>query len=251
MNYKYLDAQNREIGPIPVEALHALRAAGSLTDNTLACPETGGPWTSLATLLGPAPTPLPRAGVAASAAIASAATAWGYLRTSPALGLHEAWSKLGPRGAREAGATMLLVTLLVVLGCIMLSDSFILIRPGNPEGWFKLILALVGSAALFVGVSYAARRMAGTAVGIECDVLVTGAASLLAAIVCLVYCVAGLQNIGTVAGFAPWALSLASIQYFVGFTRLGGVLEVPTSLLVPVVILGDALGAKLMFSAIY
>lgn len=146
---------------------------------------------------------------------------------------------------------MLLVTLLVALACIMLSDSFILIRPGNSVGWFKLIVAFGLSASLFVSVSHSARRTAGAKVGVECDVLLTGAASLLAAVVCLVYCVAGFQNIGIVAGFALSGVSLVSIQFFIGFTRLGGVLEVPASLLVPLVILCDALGAKLIFSAIF
>jgi hypothetical protein len=256
MNYHYLDTQNREIGPVPMDALRALRTAGSLTDNTLARPETGGPWTPLAGLLGPAPISAPPTGTpapaveAASAALADARAALKHLVSNPALGLPEAWKELGPKRALAAGLAMIAVTILFIGGLIQLSDSFALIRPHDAGNWFKLLLGSGGAAALYVGTLFAARRATGGTAGVECDVFVIGAASMTGWVLGLAYALFGLRNYEVLLYLAIGVAGLVIVQLFIGLTRLGGMSERHASLALPLVLIVNAWGNKLIFSAL-
>ena len=50
-NYFYRDAENREIGPLPLPALAQLRQAGVLSDSTLVRAETGAEWVECRTII--------------------------------------------------------------------------------------------------------------------------------------------------------------------------------------------------------
>ncbi|MDR2462541.1 MAG: DUF4339 domain-containing protein [Verrucomicrobiales bacterium] len=58
MNYYYVDADNQVAGPLTVEQITALRAAGTLNVNSLVCPEGGQEWVSFGVVFQTSP-PVP------------------------------------------------------------------------------------------------------------------------------------------------------------------------------------------------
>jgi hypothetical protein len=256
MNYYYLDSQNREIGPVPIDAIRTLRAAGALTDNTLARPEAGGPWSTLGALLGanPASTPSVAASPAvsaASAALADARSALKHLFTNPALGLPEAWKELGPKRSLAAGLAMIVVALVLAVVLVKMDSDFALIRPYDLGGWLKLVIASAGSIAVYIAVLFGLQRATGGTPGVECGVFIVGAVSLLVDVLGLGFALLGMKNIEVLIALAVAVACIAIIQLFIGLTRLGGVKERAASLVIPLALIAMAWGTKIIFSAIY
>ncbi len=255
INYHYLDAENREIGPVPVEALRALQAAGTLADSTLVRPESGGPWTPLANLIGPAPAP---GGAAASPAWQIAKVALGdaqlaikHLWANPAAGLPEAWRVLGSKRALGAGLAMLAGTAILFMALVYLSPRFFLIRPHDLTGFGKLLLVSCASLGVGAGAMIGAHKVLRSKAPWEGTVLVVGGLSLLWAVGLVAYVLVGADNFEAVAVVYTAVVCLNVLQIYIGLTQISGLREREATLAVPLVVLAGAWGAKIIFFAVY
>lgn len=257
MNYYYLDAQSREIGPVPIDALRALRAAGSLTDATLVRPEAGGPWSALSTMIGVTSPPASASASpspalqAVSAGIADARVALSHLVVNPAAGLPAAWQTLGPKRAVAAGVTLLAGTAVLFLLLVYFSQSFAWIRPGDFSGFLKLLFAIAASLGVWTLALIGAHKALGGTPGLEGNVLVTGSLSLLWAVGLLAYVLLGWKNAEVLGVVAIAVVCVNVLQLFIGLTRVSGVREREATLAIPLVIIAGAWGTKIIFTAIF
>lgn len=257
MVYYYLDAQNREIGPVPIDALRALRSAGSLADATLVRPEAGGPWSALSTVIGVTPSPASSSAPpspalqAVSAGIADARVALSHLAINPAAGLPAAWQSLGPKRAVTAGVTLLAGTAALFLALVYFSQSFAWIRPGDSSGFLKLLFASAASLGVWTMALIGAQKVLGGAPGLEGAVLVTGSLSLLWVLGLLAYVLLGWRNFEALSVVVVAIGCVNVLQLFIGLTRVLGVREREATLAIPLVIIAGVWGTKIIFTAVF
>ena len=255
MNYHYLDAQSREIGPVPIDALGALRAAGSLTDGTLVRPESGGPWAQLATVIGSSSqtqTSQPSHRMqAASAAVADAHVALTHLLSNPAAGLPSAWQNLGEKRAVAAGTAMLVSTVFLVLVVINFSSSFSLIRPSDLGSFLKLTLAIAGALGTWVIALVGTQKIFSSGNNYGGSLLTAGSLSILWAFGLLAFVLLGVANLEALAVIALAIACINVLQLFVGLTKVLGVGERPATWAIPVIIIICAWLTKVIFAAIF
>ena len=257
MNYYYLDAQSREIGPVPIDALRALRAAGSLTDATLVRPEAGGPWSALSTMIGVTPPPASASASpspalqAVSAGIADARAALSHLVVNPAAGLPAAWQSLGPKRAVAAGVTLLAGTAVLFLLLVFASSSFAWIRPTDFSTFLKLTLAIAGALATWVITLIGTQRIFSSASHYGGCVLTAGSLSILWAVGLLAYVLLGFGNIEALAVIAVAIVCINVLQLYVGLTKVLAVGDQAATWSIPVIVIACIWFTKIIFVAIY
>jgi hypothetical protein len=254
MNFRYLDGESREIGPVPIEALRVLRAAGAINDTTLVQAEAGGPWSALSALLGPAIAPPAQTAPALEHIKKASGDAWsiaGKVLSDPAIEIPEGWRTLGPQRAQAAGIAMLACVAILFTVLVGLCDAFAFIRPADFGGFLKLLLATIGSLAVWSLATAGAGKLLGGQSGVAGALFVIGNLSLYWAFGLVAYVLLGWKNLEVLGLIALVIGCVNVLQLFCGLTRIDRVSERNATFALPVVIAAGIWGTKIIFSAVF
>lgn len=258
MNYFYMDEQSREIGPVSLETLRSVRAAGVIKDHTLVRPENqDGPWAASVSVLGAGETP-PATSAAqlefaakVTEAIQHAKVALRGLITNPVGGLAPMYQQLGKTRSGEAGLVFLGASVAIFMAMVYTSKTFLLIRPTDFGGFLKLLVTTLACNAAWAGALFVARvvnRRDGSLAG---ETLIAGSMSLIWSGVILLITVLGFGNIELMLVVCFTAGCVAVLQVFVGLTKIGGLDDRTGTIMVPLVLLAGLRFCKIILSAFY
>lgn len=266
MNYYYMDELNREIGPVSLENIKAVRLAGVIKDHTLIRPETGGPWSACFTVIGTVQDSSgaklqAEATKAMSATLADAKSTLSFLNYNPVGGLAPAFQKLGTQRAGAVGVFFLIVYVLagayVINYWIGAASSLASMNYGavnvslNTGNWSKLALIAGASAAAWV-IALAVVRMIfqkGGHLGGDC--FIAGSVAMVWAAALLAGTFVGLKNFEVLAILGLLVICITVMQLFVGLTRISELSEARATIAVPLVIVVEAWLTKVIFIATY
>ena len=266
MNYFYMDEQGREIGPISVENLKALRIASVIKDHTLVRLESGGPWTTCISVVGSVDGSSgakiqAEAAKVVSDTVADAKSALGLLNLNPVGGLAPAYQKLGPQRAGAVGIFFLIVYAAAgayvinrLSGAIASLASFNIGNVGtmnlNTGDWTKYMFVAGASAAALFAALALVRVIFQRGGRWEGDAFIAGAVSIVWAIALVIDSFLGLKNVEVMALVALFAICIMVMQLFVGLTRISELNEPRATVAVPVVIIIEVWLTKVIFIAV-
>jgi hypothetical protein len=185
----------------------------------------------------------------AKAASKDSILAFKLFASNPVPGLPAAFASLGGARALHVGITFGVVSSL----CVLVGAYRLLSNWGAPHGVGGFLKALICALVPFVSLAAAGalvRAVAHGKGGLAADAFIAGASLLPFGIAVLAGSLLGLGNLEFIGVLFLFAICLAILMLFAGYTQIAGLSERAATACLPLALIGSGWLSKIMFAAI-